>query len=233
MTYSSTIVSLQDVKAWLRNPNPSAPSADDAAIQRVIDAAQLLVEGKVGITVPRLFDEYYNGGNYKIWLRRTPVLEIVSVTESYGPVSFNLEDQPPTTGAIIDGTGNEPAQTPAVHLWAYSLDVPGIGEVTRRGPLNTPFPFVPGDRNIRVTYWAGRDPITASIQVATMELVAHLWQNSQLRSMAMSNQFVQYDTVSGIASERPDTSQAFWVGVPKRIIGLLEADMGERLPVIA
>lgn len=231
---TTSIISLQDAKTWLRYPSPSTASNDDASLQVVIDAAQILIESRVGVTVPRVVDEYHtpNGGS-KIWLREVPVLEIVSVTESWLAVNFELDFQQPDTGPTIGGSGsNSSTQAAASKLWAYSLDVPEIGEVTRRGPMNIPLNFFPSDRGVRVIYRAGRNPVPASLQLAAQELTAHIWQNAELRSMAASNAYVQYDTVTGVASTRPDTAQAFWYGVPKRIAGLLESDT-VKLPAMA
>lgn len=230
-----SVIELSDAKAWLRYPDPSAPSSDDAGIQSVIDAAEQIIEAKVGVCTPKIYDELYTpNGSCKVWLRNTPVLEVMSVVESWDVVSFDLADQPSTTGAIIGGTGNEPTELPATDLWAYSLDEPLTGEVTRRGPMNVAMPFFPSDRGLHIIYRAGRNPMPPAIQLAAKELVAHIWQNAELRSMAQSNQFVQYDTVSGqgIDSMRPDTAASFWVGVPNRIIALLESEM-TRLPFMA
>lgn len=220
----ASIITLQQAKEWLRYPNPSAASSDDSAIQSVIDAAQQILESKVGVTVPALFDELYTPSGSKLWLRNTPVLEIVEVFESWQIVNFELDLQASTTGPTI-ANGVSDGATAASKMWAYSLDEPVTGEVTRRGPANIPLPFYPSDRGIRVVYRAGRNPITPAIILAAKELVAHIWQNAELRAVATTAGFLQYDATEAITRDVPGGAQAFWVGVPQRIIGLLESEM--------
>jgi hypothetical protein len=228
----ASIISLTDAKAWLRYPNPSAANADDAGIQGVIDAAKEIIESHVGVTVPRMFTETYSGGTSKLYLRHTPVLSIAEITESWGVVNFELNDQPSDTGAIIGGTTGEASNPPASNVFAYSLDVASTGEVTRRGPGNVPLRFAPSDNGIRVTYTAGRNPIPAAIALAAKELVSHIWQNSELRSNVLSGAYLQYDTTEGITRDNPAGAQGYWVGVPRAVISLLESEM-TRLPFMA
>lgn len=229
----TSILSLSDAKTWLRYSSPTSASSDDASIQIVIDAVNAMLEYRVGVIVPRLFTEYYSpDGSAKIWLRNPPVIEIAEIVENWGPVSFDLSQQQPTTGPIIYGSGSAPSLKPATDLWAYSIDVPEIGEISRRGPMNTLMPFFAGDRGVQVTYRAGRDPISPALLLAARSLLAHIWSNEEQRSMTLSGSNIAYDAVTGVASMRPDTAPALWAGIPNRIIQMIESEAA-KLPAIA
>lgn len=202
------IVSLADVRAHLRYP--ATNTADDIAIQGFIAAADDVIRAECGEVVPRRCDEYHDGGNYVLYLRHRPVLEVVNVEEGWGWWNWELDYQ-------------QVNSVPAGALFAYSVDSPEIGAVSRRSAGNVPIPFVPGMKNIRVTYMAGRPMVPGAIRLAALELIAHWWQQSQQRSTVSSAGFTAYDAVEGErATRETETGMINMnVGVPFRILEML------------
>lgn len=218
---TSVIVSLQDMKTHLRYPSPSQPTSDDAAIQQFIDAAEECIRFECDETLPRLYEEQHDGGRFKIFLDHRPVLSVKNIQESWGWINYELDFQ--AEGTVPEGTS----------MWGYSIDNYTTGEIARRSVASVPIPFIPGERNIRVTYVAGYDPVPATIVLAIKELVAHWWQNSQLRAVALAGANIAYDAVQGAAYTR-DTesgSQNLNIGVPYRILEMIKGY--RRLPIIA
>lgn len=215
VTPSMGIVTLAELKAHLRYP--SAQTADDDALEGFILAATEIIETEVGKVVQRQVIEYHDGGQTAIYLRQRPVLSVVEVIENWGYFNWDLADQPSTT-------------VPATNLFAYSLDNPAEGRVTRRSVGNIAIPFMSMGstfpNNVKVTYVAGRYQVPWSVRLAALELCAHWWQHSQQRSFAGSG------ALSGnFDSMIPDGgSAAFNAGVPYRILELIKPH--RRSPII-
>lgn len=203
------IVTLNDVRAHLRYPATS--TADDIALQGFISAATDVIRAECGDVVPTKYDEFHSGGDYVIYLRHHPVLSVDNVEEGWGYFNFELDYQQVNT-------------VPAGSVYAYSIDSPLIGAISRRSAGNVSIPFVPGQKNIHVQYTAGRQPIPGAIRLAALELIAHWWQSSQLRSSATSGGgFARYDAVEGEQFTRGTETGLvnLNVGVPYRILELL------------
>lgn len=202
-------VSLADVRAHLRYP--AANTNDDIALQGFISAADEVIRSECGDVVPTNYDEYYNGGDYTIYLRHRPVLEVNNVEEGWGYFNYELDFQQMNT-------------VPAGNMFAYSLDAPIIGAISRRSAGNVQIQFVPGTKNVRVEYTAGRSPIPGSIRLAALELIAHWWQSSQLRTAAAGGNFASYDAVEGEHFTRATETGLvnINIGVPYRILELLK-----------
>jgi hypothetical protein len=217
----ANIVSLQEVKEHLRYPNPSAPTSDDSNLQRFITAADECIEFECDEILPRLFEETYDGGRTKIFLRHRPVLEVLNIEEGWGWINFELD--------FVDV--NSPAQVNSVY--AYSIDNAQTGEITRRSAGNVVLPFVRGDNNIAVTYRAGESVIPGTLILAELELIAHWWQNSQLRGVTMAGANIGYDAVAGSIYSRDTESgnQNLNIGVPYRILEMIKGH--RRMPIIA
>lgn len=206
---SMGIVTLAELKAHLRYPNATQPSSDDDALEGFILAATEIIETEVGKVVQREVTEYHDGGSIAIYLRQKPVLKVVQVIENWGYFNWDLADQPSTT-------------IPATNLFAYSLDNPAEGRVTRRSVGNIAIPFMAMGSmfpaNIKVEYTAGRYQVPWSVRLATLELCAHWWQHSQQR------QYSAGASLSGnFDSFVPDQgTTAFNAGVPYRVLELLK-----------
>lgn len=217
LTPTMGIVTLTDLKGHLRYPNPSNPSSDDDALEGFIYAATEVIENEVGKVVQRTVTEYHDGGAIAIYLRQRPVISVTEIVENWGYFNWDLAEQPSTT-------------IPATNLFAYSLDNPSQGRVTRRSVGNVAIPFMSMGsmfpNNILVTYVAGRLVVPYAIRLATLELCAHWWQHSQQR------QYNAGGTLAGNYQDMiPDGSgTAFNAGVPYRILELLKSH--RRTPVI-
>ncbi len=203
------IVSLAEVKAHLRYPQSQV--ADDQALLGFIQAADDVIRAECGDVVPTHYDEFYDGGRYWIFLRHRPVLSVENVEEGWGWFDYELDYQQVNT-------------VPAGDMFAYSIDSPISGGITRRSAGNVQIPFVPGTKNIRVLYTAGRAKVPPSVRLAALELVAHWWQNSQLRSGAANANVASFDAVEGERFSRDDANgfQNINIGVPFRVLELLK-----------
>lgn len=209
------IVTLTEAKTHLRYPNPDQPNTDDDNIQGFIYAATEVIEGEVGKVAQRQVIEYHDGGKVAIYLHQKPVLQVVEVIENWGYFNWGLAEQPSTT-------------VPATNLFAYSLDNPREGRVTRRSVGNIAIPFMAmgGEfpYNIKVTYIAGRNQVPYAVRLATLELIAHWWQSSQQRSSAATGSPTYDEDVSDSGGTE------FLAGVPYRILELLTYH--RRAPII-
>ena len=216
----ANIVSLTDVKTHLRYPNPMQPSPDDPAIQKFINAADEVIKFECDDILPKLYSEYYDGGDFSVFLRHLPLLSIENVEEGWGWTNFELDYV-------------EVNSPPPYSLFAYSIDDYPNGEISRRSAGNVQIPFRPGQSNIYVQYRAGEQEIPGNIILAELELVAHFWQNSQLRAMTVAGANLAYDVVTGAAYSRDTESgvQNVNIGVPIRILELLKAH--RHRPIIA
>jgi hypothetical protein len=175
------IVSLQDVKTHLRYT--PTDTVDDVALQGFIHAANDVVQTECGDILPATYDENHDGGSYVIYLRHTPVLSIDNVEEGWGWWNWELDYQQVNT-------------VPAGALYAYSLDMPTIGAISRRSAGNVQIPFVPGTKNIRVQYTAGRDTVPGAVRLFALELIAYWWRISQQRAMQTAASTTQYQQVN-------------------------------------
>lgn len=212
------IASLATIKTYLRMPNPTGSSGDDATIQMLMNAAQTVVEREVGAIVAKtIAAERHNGGKCELWLRHLPVLYIQNVEEGWGYYNWELDDQ-------------EVNQQPALSIWAYSLDIPEEGLVTRRGPGNVLYPFVHGRDNIRVDYVVGRNEMPANAVLVFCELVAHWYQESQLRSANQGTTGFSPSAVINQDFTRSTGITSINMGIPPEIIELLKPD--RRRPIV-
>lgn len=217
----ASIVSLQQVRTHLRFPTPTEPSQEDLALQTFIDAANEVIRHECGDEIPRAYSERHSGGDYKIFLYHTPVLSVENIEEGWGWITYELDYQD--------------ANTPAgdTTMFGYSLDNAETGEISRRSVASVSIPFIPGNRNIFVQYTSGVQPIPGNITLASLELVAHWYQNSQLRAVALAGTNMSYDAVEGAVYTRDTESgdQNINIGVPYRILELLKPH--RRNPIIA
>lgn len=214
MTNPTDIVTLQDVKAHLRIN--MADVTNDMALMGFIAAVDDVISTECDDILPHHYDEYYDGGSYWIYLRHRPLLSVQNVEEGWGWFNYELDYQQVNT-------------VPAGSMFAYSIDAPGISGITRRSAGNVMIPFVPGTKNIHIQYTAGRADIPPSVRLAALEIIAHWWQNSQLRSMASSQSYTSYDQLN------EDWTRATGItsinsGLPFRVLELLKRH--RRVPII-
>lgn len=128
-------------------------TADDVEIQDFIDAASAVVVREVGPVVPTSYTESLPAPNGRLILTWAPVISITTVIENGATVAPSGYRLNATAGIIERVNGNAPT------YWA------GNGS----------------QADITVTYLAGRTgAVPPNIRLATLELVAHLWRNSQM-----------------------------------------------------
>lgn len=212
------LASLATIKQYLRMPNPTGTSGDDATLQVLMAAAQAVIERELGPIVAKTVSaERHDGGRCEIWLRELPVLYIQNVEEGWGYYNWQLDDQ-------------EVNQQIALSIWAYSLDMPDQGLVTRRGPGNVLYPFVSGRDNIRVDYVVGRNEMPANAVLAFLELTAHWYRISQLRTGNQASSAFSPGMVVSQDFTRSTGDTSINMGVPLEIIELLKPD--RRRPII-
>jgi len=211
---ATNIVSLTEVRQHLRY-SPT-DTTDDAELQVYMNAADDVVKAECGEVIPTQYDEYQSGGDFVIYLRHRPVLEIVNVEEGWGWWNWELDYQQVNT-------------VPAGSMFAYSIDSPILGAISRRSAGNVMIPFVPGSKNIHIQYIAGRDNYPGSVVLFELELIAYWWRNSQMRAMtanavttaaqAVNQDFTRAEGVSSIN-----------LGVPADLLELLKGS--RRTPII-
>lgn len=168
----TNIVTLDEVRAHLRYT--PADTIDDNALLLHIAAADEVMRKECGDNVPTQYVETYDGGELSVYLIHSPVLSVENVEEGWGWIDWELDYiQVNTPPGLIS-------------MFAYSLDTPETGKVSRRTAGNINIPFFPGQSNIKIVYTAGRNPVPPVIRLAELELIAHWWQNSQQRASAAS-----------------------------------------------
>lgn len=215
------IVTLTEVKTHLRIPNPSQASTDDTALQWFINAADEVIKFECDDILPQLYTENHDGGDFYLFTWHVPVLEVLNVEEGWGWINYELDF----------AEVNAPPQ--ATSMFAYSIDDPDTGQISRRSAGNVQIPFRPGTGNIQIQYRAGENAIPGNVFLAELELIAHWWQNSQLRGVTMSGLNLQYDTTVGALYSRDTESgiQNINIGVPYRILELIKGH--RHRPIIA
>jgi len=207
----ANIVTVQQVKAHLRYPDPSQPHADDTSIQWFIEAADEVVEFECDDILPHTYAEDFDGGRCSIWLRHCPIVSIQHVQEGWGYVTYELN------AMALNGT--------ATSAFNYTIDDAENAEITRRGGGGVVIPFQRGRKNIHVEYTTGEASIPGTVRMAELELIAHMWQNSQLRGVTTAGMNLSYDAVEGALYSR-DTESGVMninIGIPSRILEMLKA----------
>lgn len=149
---------------------PAALAArDDAAA--LVSAASRWVERYCRRTFAQAeVTEKYDGRNLpRIWLDRTPVVEVASVT---------------VNGAALDNSQG----------MGWTFD-PDTGELLRGPGTDDPrfAPWFPrGRRNVEVTYTGGYEPIPDDVQRATLICVQHLADGSEATGVIRSESVGAY-----------------------------------------
>lgn len=211
------ISSLAEVKTYLRIPQ--ANTTDDSILSTVfMPAAQKVIERELGHIIAKpISTEHHSGGKCEIFLRQLPVLYVQGVYEGWGYYNWDLDNQPVNT-------------QPALSIWAYSLDIPAEGLVTRRGPGNVLYPFVHGVNNITVDYVVGRTEMPDNAVLAFLELVGHWYRTSQLRTGNQASAAFSPNAVISQDFTRSTGITSINMGVPIEILELLKPD--RRRPII-
>jgi len=156
------IVTLSDVHEHLNIPDDDV--SHDIELLGFIDAAEAIITYSVGPVDETTFTEVHSGGGPTIVLDNPPVLSVVSVVEYVGPTAYVL-----TQAELGSPTG----------AYSFSLDDPAAGIICRRYTGGLAGNFAGGYRNVQVIYTAGRTSVPGDIQMAVLEDLAGLYQQSQ------------------------------------------------------
>lgn len=137
----------------------------DAELGSYISGVSLAMDRIFGPVVQRSVVEVRSGGNGSIALRRYPVASITTVVERAGGTATTLAAENFASTTAYD----------------YLVDLDN-GILTRRGS-GAPARFARGDRNVTVTYVAGRFTNTASVDQRFKQgasiMLSHLWRPEQ------------------------------------------------------
>lgn len=216
---AQSIVTLDDVRAHLRISDSF--TTDDAMLTNIfIPAANDVVQRECADILTTQWSEFYSGGDFSIWLRHIPILSVELVEEGWGWTNYDL-----AYVQVNDIIQNEDDIDP---IFAYSIDNPEEGMITRRYGGNVPAPFVPGENNVHVVYTSGVEKVPGSIVLATLELIAHWYQGALQRHSGAAN---VYDAVADDYARSGNSPQEMVsFGVPYRILELLKPN--RRTPII-
>ena len=187
-----------DVKGWLQIP-PTDTSRDQQ-LQDLTDAACYWVQDYLGRPVgPTTFFRRFSGwanftGAY-LSLPYYPVLKVVNVTEWWGANGPNV-----LTQMIPENQGSQNV---------YQLDsLNGVLIRAFNGLVQRP--FFPGSQNVEVEWVAGYNPIPPTIRLATRELIAYWWRNTQQASRTGPTPRSEYDM-------DPSEGSPLWPGIPNKV----------------
>lgn len=198
-----SFLDLQDAKQYLQYPEDEVNGDTEQVLQLFIDAACHWAQDFLGrpiapTTYARRFDGWSGWNGATIMLPYSPVLGDLNVVEWRGaaPSAQVYEQTPATTG-----------------LPRESFQIDRLrGRLIRTFPGNVQKPWFPGSRNIEVTWTAGFAPIPPTIRIATLEVFAHWYRNTQEAPRTFRN-LQEYDG--------PDT-HGVWPAVPQRAISFLQ-----------
>jgi hypothetical protein len=208
-TYATYLDIEEQVKPYLRFNG--VDTTHDFALQLITDAvcaeAQRFIGGPIAATQYGPLDglgKFDGSGGLNasyIMLPRTPVVSVDKVIEYQGDTPVELSEiKDPSTGG--DG---------------YQINYRS-GRITRVLGGIWLRPFYPGSNNVWITWTAGYNPIPADIIWASLDWVTHVFRNTQQALTARPG--------AGPAAEfEPATYGSLWVGIPDRIISVLEPYM--------
>lgn len=162
------LVSLPDAKSYLNIP--SSDRSHDAKLLRFIRSLAPTVESICGPILLTRREEWHDGGNTQIRVRRrpssgygtSPVLNLLAASEYRGPIEYTLDIvQDPSFGSI----------------YSVMMDMQGI--ITRRtaGGGVMAFPAMP--RSVHIVYQAGQTTVPPNVYEGTLELCRIHYQSTQ------------------------------------------------------
>lgn len=168
------LVSVAEVKSRLY-ANPADRTHDDMLAED-IEAVAPLIENLTGPILPRVYDEWHEGGHSTLSVRHrpsygygtTPIFQLMAVSEYRGPIEYNLSLVPtPTAGTVYSVMGNEE-----------------LGTIVRRtsGGGTVPFWADPShpSQSIHVVYYAGQQGIPPLAKRAATETLRWWHETTQM-----------------------------------------------------
>ncbi len=158
---TQAIVSLEEIKEYLGVTAPDRTR--DAQLSNLASAVVPLIEQQVGPILPRVYEEWHDGGSNLIQLLRapsvafetTPVLQLIAASEYRGPIEYPLAlVASPVFGSIYSAMVNA-----------------DNGTITRRSAGGATIAFMPGRESVHVWYQTGQQTVPPNIQRAALEAV--------------------------------------------------------------
>ncbi len=179
------LVSLADAKEVLNMD--ANDRVHDAKIIRFINACEVIIESIVGPVIPRIHEEWHDGGQYFIQVRRrpssalgtSPIMTLMAASEYRGPIEYACAlIQDPSFGSV------------------YSAMLDTQGTVTRRsaGGGIIAWPSMP--RSVHIWYQAGQQTVPWNIYEGTLELLREHYQQSQQSARGRPNASVDEETAT-------------------------------------
>lgn len=210
----SDIVTLDQVRAFLKF-NDTYTDDDDFISNTLIPAANDIVRRYCGDIIPKTYDEFYDGGDYSIFLRHTPVLSVQLVEEGWGFTDYTLTE-------VQVNSASMPT------MFAFSIDMPAGGKISRRSGGNVNIPFIRGVGNVHVIYDTGYADIPQSAVLASLELI-QIWYRGFMQDQSAAD---PYAVIEGeYQMERGSGGATLGMfGVPDYIVVMFEANA--RGPII-
>lgn len=204
------LVGLPDVKDYLNVT--SSDHAIDARLLRLIETVRPVVESITGPIIPQQFDEWHDGGQTYVKLRRcpstgygtSPTLTLLAVSEYNGPIEWPL--------SIV-------ASPDRGQLYSVMLDL-ALGRVVRRTAGGGEMGFPIGSQAVHVVYESGQSEIPANVYEGTLELLRVNYQ-----------QTMSVGRGSRTRADESDTGAPLGFFVPRRVRELLAPN--RRFPSIA
>ena len=170
---SPLLASVQDVKEHLFLPNNDRTKDD--TFESMIEAAGLLIEQQTGPIVPRVYDEWYEGGSSSIYLRHrpsygfgtTPIFELLAISEYRGPIEYNLSQVgTPTQGSVYSAM---------LH--------PELGTVVRRTAGGGTYAFWSDpshpQQSVHIVYRVGQEVVPPNVKWALVETIRWWYETTQ------------------------------------------------------
>jgi hypothetical protein len=201
------VITLQEARTHLRIPSNSY-SEDDMLQNTFIPAVSDVIRGECGDIVPMTYDEYYDGGDFSIWLKHVPVLEVQQVEEGWGWTNYDLDYV-------------QVNSTSATSMFAYSLDQPNVGQISRRSGGNVNIKFMHGSGNIHVTYVAGRSSVPGAVRLAALLLLEFWYQGSEQRGSQYESTGYNAMDVAEPTSGAQGGLVGINIGIPYKVLELL------------
>jgi hypothetical protein len=203
------LVELVDVKDYVGIPQTD--TSRDEKLDRYISAVTALIEQVTGPILPRVFEEWHDGGGTYLILRRrpsngygtTPIVRLLGCEEFRGTTRYALR-------VVAD---------PALGT-TYSVTADTTGLVTRRTAGGGVTAFAAGDSTVHVVYQAGQETVPANVYEGALEAIR-----------------VNYQTTEQVGRGRLTVSDEEEIGpplsffLPRRVIELLSPQ--RRAPSVA
>jgi len=156
------LLSLSDLKDQLNLLQTDA--GPNGKLIRFLASSKDVIESITGPIIAQTRVEMFDGGSTAIVLPQRWVKSITSITETVGPITYTLTEQPLTSSPV--------------DAWGYTWDRITHKIVRRSSGIDVP--FMSGQQNIIVTYVCGMTVVPQVLQDACGELIRHWWSHGQV-----------------------------------------------------